>query len=87
MIFESDIEAHLTRSVESLGGQCIKLGLEGWPDRIVVLPHGKLIWVETKRYDGALSSTQRWRNKILRSLGQRVEVPFSKADVDAILRE
>lgn len=87
MIYESDIESYLIRQVESIGGQCIKLGLDGWPDRIAILPHGKLIWIELKREDGKLSTIQKWRREVLLRLGQRVEVPFSKADVDAILRE
>lgn len=73
--------------VESLGGQCPKMGQDGWPDRLAILPGGLLIWVETKRPDGKHDPLQRWRAATLRRLGQRVEIPWSKDDVERLLRE
>lgn len=85
LIFESDIEARLVRGVETLGGVAIKLPGDGWPDRLCVLPHGRIVWVETKRPDGAVAGLQKWRHKVLRKLGQVVEVPWTAAEVDQLL--
>lgn len=49
---ESEIEAYLREKVISLGGLCWKFvspGLIGVPDRIVMLPNGKLFFVELKK--------------------------------------
>jgi hypothetical protein len=69
---EKDIEKKLRRMVEKHGGQCLKWVCPGWsgvPDRIVLLPGERIIFVETKRpKGGVLSALQRyWREK-LRSL-------------------
>jgi hypothetical protein len=85
MIFESDIEEKLVKGVEKRGGLCPKFGMDGWPDRLVILPGGQLIWVETKRPDGRVADLQKWRAAALRKLGQRVEIPLSKEDVQQIL--
>ena len=85
MILENDIEQRLVRDIEKLGGLCIKVGQDGWPDRLCILPGGRLCWVELKRPDGAASGPQRWRAVQLRRLGQRVERPSSAAEVDALL--
>ena len=45
---ENEVEAYLRRQVEKLGGLCIKIPadyMRGIPDRIVLLPHGVLVWV------------------------------------------
>ena len=82
MLFESDIERRLVTGVEKLGGICLKAGQDGWPDRIAILPEGRLVWVELKRPDGDLSTLQKWRIKTLRQLGQEVENPWT---MDAVL--
>ena len=40
-----------------------------------------------KRPDGKHDPLQRWRAATLRRLGQRVEIPWSKDDVERLLRE
>ena len=87
MIFESDIEARLVNGVEKLGGLCPKFGMDGWPDRIVILPGGRLCFVELKRPDGEASKLQQWRAVLLRRLGQVVHFPRCVEDVDELLRE
>ena len=86
MIYESDIERKLVTGVEKLGGVCLKHGQDGWPDRVVLLPGGLTIWVETKRPDGRVADLQKWRAAKLRKLGHRVEIPWNPADVDKLLR-
>lgn len=46
------MEAYLTGRVRALGGLCIKVdvrGDSGWPDRVVLLPHGLIGFLELKR--------------------------------------
>ena len=85
MELERDVEQYLILRVGQLGGLCLKQGQEGWPDRIVILPDGKLIWVELKRRTGKLADLQQYRAYLLRQVGQQVEVAWTKEDVDSIL--
>lgn len=87
MIFESDIERKLVTGIEKLGGECIKIGQDGWPDRLAILPGGSVIWIETKRPDGRVDPLQKWRSAKLRKLGHRVEIPWNKEDVEKLLRD
>jgi hypothetical protein len=70
---EKDIEAKLTNIVKKYGGLCLKWVCPGWagvPDRIVLLPGGRVVFVETKRpRGGVLSSRQKWWAKKLIDLG------------------
>ena len=60
---EKDIEQKLRKMVEKHGGLCLKWVCPGWtgvPDRIVLLPGGRIIFVETKRPKGGkLSELQK----------------------------
>ena len=85
MVYESDIEKVLVNGIENLGGQCLKLGQDGWPDRIAVLPNGVTVWVELKRPDGRVAGLQKWRRAQLQRIGHRVEIPKSKEDVKRLL--
>ena len=91
MVAESEVESYLRRKVESLGGMCVKFlpdFARGFPDRIVILPHGALFWVELKRpVGGRLDPSQNVAHTLLRRLGQRVEVVWSRGDVDKVLGE
>jgi hypothetical protein len=84
VIFESDIEEKLVRGIEKRGGLCLKFGMDGWPDRIVILS-GQVIWVELKRPTGEVAKLQKWRAAQLKKLGQRVEIPKNKEDVQQFL--
>ena len=88
---ESEVERYLREQVEKLGGKCIKFIPDfsrGFPDRIVILPHGMLVWVETKRpVGGHIDPAQNVQHVLLRRLGQRVDVVWTKEEVDNLLRE
>ena len=65
---ESDIEQHLKLCVEKAGGFCLKMtGFRGIPDRLVLLPGGKAIFVEVKKRDGRVSEAQKTMHKELRN--------------------
>ena len=86
---ENEVEGHLRRRVEKAGGVCVKFlpdFARGFPDRIVLLPGGVLVWVETKRpQGGVLSPVQKVQHVLLRRLGQRVEVVWTKDQADALI--
>ena len=70
---EKEIEANLVKMVKHHGGLCLKWVCPGWagvPDRIVLLPGGKVIFVELKRPQGGkLSTRQKWWAHKLIDLG------------------
>lgn len=74
---ESVIEKNLVRQVEALGGITYKLspiGRINKPDRLVMLPRGKIIFVECKRPGEKPRAGQLREHERLRKLGFRVEV-------------
>lgn len=79
-------EQYLHEQVEVLGGMCPKFvdpSRRGAPDRMVLLPGLPAIFVEMKRESlGRLKSWQERYHADLRALGNRVEVLWSKEDVD-----
>ena len=83
---EKEIEKALTTMVRRHGGLCLKWVCPGWagvPDRIVLLPGGRIIFVELKRpKGGALSTRQKWWSKKLVSLGFRHWVIWNHQDLN-----
>ena len=77
---EKDTEAFLRDEVKALGGRSYKWvspGCAGVPDRIVILPNGRVFGVELKSERKTSSAQQRKRQAELRALGCAVY-----ADVD-----
>lgn len=87
---ETSIENYLKKEVAKLGGLCVKLSPlnnVGIPDRLILLPGGIVLFVETKKPKGAkIGALQPWWRKKLTDLGFEHHYAFTKADVDAILR-
>lgn len=78
-MLERDLERHLVRAVKRAGGEAYKWvspGRRGVPDRLVVLPGGRVVGVEVKRPGGGgvLSALQRIECGRLRELGVEVRV-------------
>lgn len=72
---EADLEARLVREVEALGGAAYKFvspGQVGVPDRLVVLPGGRVLFAELKAEGGRLSRMQLYQISRLRRLGAEV---------------
>lgn len=70
---EKEIERKLRKKVEQAGGRCLKWVCPGWagvPDRLVLLPGARVIFVETKRpRGGVLAARQKKWREILTGLG------------------
>lgn len=74
---EATIEARLVREVRKLGGLCYKFtspGNPGVPDRIVILPDGRTIFIELKTEIGRLAKIQQWQLDEMRKRGADVRV-------------
>ena len=87
---ESQIEARLSREVKHAGGLCLKWvspGCTGVMDRIVLLPGGRVIFVELKQPGGRLSERQKWMADALARLGMDVRCLWNNEHVDKFLEE
>ena len=87
-MLESAVEAKLVRGVKALGGIAYKFvspGTAGVPDRIVVLPGGRVIFAELKTDTGCLSRGQRAQLDRLRALGAEAVVVRGQAGVSEFL--
>ena len=82
---ERDVEAYLVSGLEKINLPCLKFdpsNRTGMPDRVVLLPSGKVVWVELKTDNGHLSQLQLLRHKELERLGHEVVVIWNKEDAD-----
>ena len=85
---ESDIERRLVELIKEHGGRCLKLKLasgRGFPDRTILLPGGRIIFVELKKPGGVVSRHQRDWHGVLRLLGFKVYVIDSIEDAEHYL--
>lgn len=90
MPLEKDIEQYLVKKAKEYGGFALKWVCPTWtgvPDRIVLLPKGKIGFIETKAKGKTLRPQQsRWIER-LRSLGFEAYMADSKAAIDECLRK
>ncbi len=87
---EKTIENKLVEAVKSMGGIAPKLispGFDGMPDRIILLPNGKITFVEVKAPGKKPRPIQLARHRLLRRLGFKVYVLDSIHEIDNILSE
>ena len=87
---EREIERKLVSAVKSRGGICPKFvspGFDGMPDRVVLLPHGKIGFVEVKRPGEKPRPLQIARHKILRKLGFLVFVLDGEEQIGGMIDE
>jgi hypothetical protein len=87
---EKEIEKKLTRAVKNMGGICPKFvspGIDGMPDRIVLLPKGRMAFVEVKAPGEKPRPLQMARHRLLRRLGFQVYILDSAEQIGDILDE
>lgn len=82
---ESQVEKHLARCVAQRGGVCWKFvspNLRGVPDRLVLMPGGRVTFVELKAPGKKPEPHQERRHAELRQRGAQVAVLDSLESVD-----
>lgn len=86
---EKAIEEYLRNKVKELGGKAYKFvspGNVGVPDRMVMLPGGKIAFVELKAKGKKPTAIQLAQHRKIRALGFEVFTLDSKAGVDDFLQ-
>ena len=87
---EKTLEALLVQAVKSMGGLAPKFvspGFDGMPDRIVLLPHGKMAFVEVKAHGEKPRPLQVRRKSQLESLGFSVYCLDDATQIGGMLDE
>lgn len=87
---ERDIERHLRDRVRSVGGWAPKWtspGNAGVPDRIVIFPGGRIVFVELKAPGKKPTKLQQTQIRRLQALGCDVRVIDSLSAVDQLVRD
>lgn len=88
VVSEKVVEAYLRRVILVIGGFCWKMNVmnvRGVPDRLCLLPGGRIIFVEVKRPKGGILS--QWQINImakLKNMGFEVHHVKNKEEVDNI---
>ena len=87
---EKAVEQRLIKEVRSVGGMAFKFvspGFDGMPDRLVILPEGKIGFVEVKAPGKKPRPLQVSRMEMLKQLGCRAFVLDDISEIKMILRE
>ena len=87
---EKTIEQKLSLMVKKHGGICPKWvspGFDGVPDRIVLMPEGRLAFVEIKAPGKKPRPLQVSRHKLLRKLGFKVYILDDVKQIQDIINE
>ena len=87
---EKQIEQSLVKAVKNMGGIAPKFvspGFDGMPDRIVLLPKGRMAFVEVKAPGKKPRPLQTARHEMLRRLGFRVYVLDDPGQIGGMLDE
>ncbi len=89
-ISEKQIEQKLVKAVKMSGGLALKFtspGFYGMPDRLVLLPGGRMAFVEAKAMGCKPRPLQTLRHGMLRKLGFKVYVIDSEEQIGGMLDE
>ena len=87
---EKETEQALVQAVKKMGGiapKWVSPGIDGMPDRIVLLPKGKIAFVEVKAPGKRPRPLQVARHELLRRLGFRVYVLDDKDKIGEMIDE
>lgn len=85
---EREIEQKFTRAVKKRGGLALKFvspGFDGMPDRLALLPDGKMGFVEVKAPGKVPRPLQAQRHRLLRELGFRVYILDDQRQIGGII--
>lgn len=87
---ERQIEQRLVTETRKRGGMALKFvspSFAGMPDRLILLPDGKMAFVEVKAPGQKPRPLQVKRHAMLRKLGFKVFVLDAASDIPVILKE
>ena len=89
---ERDIESAAVRDARSRGWLAIKVGFDGWPDRLFIThaahrDDARHVWVEYKRPGQNLTALQERKHAHLREQGAEVYVCHSTEETREVLGE
>lgn len=87
-VSEKEIEKYLCKRAKANGWPCLKYSnpnMVGYPDRLIVLPSAKVVWVELKSKGKKPTKIQSARIDELKSIGHSVYVIDSKASIDKLI--
>ncbi len=87
---EKNIESYLRKKVSLKKGLALKLipaGLAGLPDRLVLMPGGRIFFAELKAPGRKPRALQQYTHRLIENLGFMVFVIDSKESVDCVLKE
>lgn len=85
---ERDIEAYLRDRVKKAGGIAYKFespGNAGVPDRLILLPGGRMVFAELKAPGKKPTALQKMQHRKIDQLGFTVFILDSKKEVDAFM--
>jgi hypothetical protein len=71
---ESYIERETCKLLAQAGAVCVKVGVDGYPDRLILLGPGRHMWIEFKQPGGVLRPNQVLRIRQLQARGDLVNV-------------
>lgn len=87
-VSEKSIERYFVEKAKEHGLPCLKYSnpnIAGYPDRLLVLPGAKVVWVELKSKGRKPDMRQQIRHKELSRMGHEVRVIDNKTDIDKLL--
>ena len=87
---EKEVEQRLVAAVKAAGGWCPKFvspGTNGMPDRVILIPGGRIAFVEVKAPGRKPRKLQIRRHIRLRTLGFRVYVLDDPDEIPEILAD
>ena len=87
-MLEKQIEQKLVKAVKAAGGLCPKFvspGMDGMPDRLILMPGGRLVFAELKAPGKTPRPLQLRRHDQLRGLGFDVFVLDNPEDIPTML--
>lgn len=88
-VSEKAIERYLVEQAKQNGLLCLKYSnpnMVGYPDRLLVLPGGGVVWVELKSKGRKPTKIQQIRIAELIGMGHLVKVIDNKADIDELIK-
>lgn len=89
-VSEKAIEAYLVRQAKEQGLLCLKYSsanTTGYPDRLLLLPDRRVVWIEIKTKGKHPNKLQLLRHDELRRYGHTVYVADSREQVEEIIEK